>query len=59
MVLIRVQYDAYNRHFKVVDQEYARTLADGETYVLVADVSVKDLEMRPVETQAEVVPALL
>jgi hypothetical protein len=58
MVLIRVQYDAYNRHFTVVDQESSRTLVDGEIYVLVADVSVKDLELRPVEIQAEVVPVL-
>src|SRR5689334_314146 len=43
MVLMRVQYDAYNRQFRVSDRELARTLQDGETYVLIADFSVKDL----------------
>ena len=43
MVLIKVRYDAYNRQFKVVDQELARILEDGETYVVMADVSIGDL----------------
>ncbi len=45
MVLIKVQYDAYNRQFKILDRELARTLEDGETYMLIADVSIKDLEL--------------
>jgi hypothetical protein len=45
MVLIKVQYDAYNRQFKLLDRELARTLEDGETYVVMADVSVGDLEL--------------
>ena len=58
MVLMRVQYDAYNRQFKILDHEIARTLKDGETYMLIADISGKDLELRPSEdVQVEPVPA--
>jgi hypothetical protein len=39
MVLIRVQYDAYNRQFKLLDQQLAYALADGESYLLIADMS--------------------
>ena len=57
MVLIKVQYDAYNRQFKIVDRELAPTLEDGETYMLIADVSVQDLEAkRAAEIQADLVP---
>jgi len=44
MVLIKVRYDGYNRQFTLIDRELAHTLEDGETYVVIADVSVKDLE---------------
>jgi hypothetical protein len=43
MVLIKVRYDAYNRQFKVMDRELAHILEDGETYVVMADVSIGDL----------------
>ena len=46
MVVIKVQYDAYNRQFTLLDRELAHTLEDGETYMLVADVTVNDLEVR-------------
>ena len=46
MALIKVQWDAYNRQFKLLDRELARTLEDGETYMLIADVSVRDLESK-------------
>ena len=46
MVLIKVQYDAYNRRFNVIDREMARTLEDGETYMVIADVLLKDLELK-------------
>jgi hypothetical protein len=46
MVLIKVQWDAYNRQFKLLDRELARTLEDCETYMLIADVSVRDLESK-------------
>jgi hypothetical protein len=43
MVLLHVQYDAYTRQFKLIDREMAHALVDGETYALLADVSVQDL----------------
>ena len=46
MVLIKVQWDAYNRQFKLLDRELARTLEDGETYMLIADISVRNLESK-------------
>jgi len=36
MVLVRVEYDAYNRRFKLLDRELARLLEDGEQYLLIA-----------------------
>ena len=33
---IRAQYDGYNRQFILIDQDAARELKDGETY-LIAD----------------------
>jgi hypothetical protein len=45
MILIKVKYDAYNRQFVLVDREMARSLEDGEIYVLVADVSVQSLTL--------------
>jgi hypothetical protein len=30
--------------FKLLDRELARKLEDGETYMLITDVSVRDLE---------------
>jgi hypothetical protein len=44
MVLIRVEYDAYNRRFKLLDRELARLLEDGEQYLLVADLAAQDLD---------------
>jgi hypothetical protein len=44
MVLIKVRYDAYNRQFKLLDQDLAHVLEDGETYVVMADVSVRELQ---------------
>jgi hypothetical protein len=46
VVLIKVQWDAYNRQFKLLDRELAHTLEDGETYMLIADVSIRDLELK-------------
>jgi hypothetical protein len=45
MVLVKVQYDAYNRQFKLIDGGFQRVLEDGETYMLIADVSIKDLRI--------------
>ena len=55
MVLIKVRYDAYNRQFKLMDRELAHKLEDGETYVLIADVSVADLKPT---NEAEVLPEI-
>jgi hypothetical protein len=44
MVLIKVQYDAYNRQFKLLDRHLLNALEDGETYVLFADVRLEDLK---------------
>ena len=43
--MIKVQYDAYNRQFKLIDAGLAHTLADGERYLLIADLSTEDLEI--------------
>ena len=53
MVLIKARYDAYNRQFKLVDRELAHVLEDGETYVVIAEVSVGDLEP---SKEAELLP---
>jgi hypothetical protein len=44
MVLIKVQYDAYNRQFTPLNGQSLKLLEDGETYVLIADVSVEDIQ---------------
>ena len=36
MVRIRVEYDAYNRTFKLVDREFGSILEDGAVYELLA-----------------------
>ena len=41
-MVLRVQYDAYNRQFKLLDRELARVLEDGQTYLLIADVSIEE-----------------
>ena len=57
MVLIRVQYDAYNRQFKVLDRESAHSLEDGETYMLIADVSTADLKLEESRrAESEMIP---
>ena len=45
MVLIKVQYDGYNRQFRLIDSELRHSLEDGETYVLIADVSPQDVAL--------------
>ena len=47
VTLIRVQYDAYNRLFRLLDARLARVLEDGEVY-LITDLSTSDFE--PAET---------
>jgi hypothetical protein len=49
MILIKVKYDAYNRHFILLDREMAHSLEDGATYVLITDVSLQGLALKPEE----------
>jgi hypothetical protein len=42
MMVLRVQYDAYNRQFKLLDRDLAQRLADGETYLLIVDSPIED-----------------
>ena len=44
MILIRVQYDAYNRQFKLLDKPLTGVLEDGETY-LIMDFTANDFEL--------------
>lgn len=34
MRYIHVEYDAYNRRFKLLDQNFAHDLKDGDTYLI-------------------------
>jgi hypothetical protein len=34
MIRVRVEYDAYNRTFKLIDQEFGSVLQDGAVYEL-------------------------
>ena len=34
MIRIRIQYDKYNRTFKLLDKEFGRMLEDGDVYEL-------------------------
>jgi hypothetical protein len=61
MILIKVQYDAYNRCFNLLDRKMAHSLEDGETYMLIADVSIQDLVLKQEvkgETAKDVEPVL-
>jgi hypothetical protein len=42
MMVLRVQYDAYNRQFKLLDRDLAHRLADGETYLLIVDIPIDE-----------------
>ena len=44
MKIIPLQYDAYYRHFKLVDQDDAKSLSDGGTYLLI-DFSSREIEL--------------
>jgi len=56
-MVLRVQYDAYNRQFKLLDRDLAQKLADGETYLLIVDMPIEEAgyaadEETPVEVVA-------
>jgi len=40
MVRIKVEYDAYNRTFKLLDREFGSVLEDGSLYELEVPLSV-------------------
>ena len=58
MVLIRVEYDGYNRQFKIVDRELAHSLEDGEIYLLIADVHAAEIQSELISDQHRL-PALI
>jgi hypothetical protein len=37
MILVKVEYDAYNQQFRLVDPTLARMFDDGEVYLLAVD----------------------
>jgi hypothetical protein len=43
MIRIKVEYDKYNRTFKLLDREFGSALEDGGLYELEVPVSVPDL----------------
>jgi hypothetical protein len=44
MIRIRVEYDAYNRKFKLLDQEFGSMLDDGAVYQLSVPITLVGLE---------------
>jgi hypothetical protein len=47
MIRVRVEYDAYNRKFKLLDREFGSMLDDGAVYQLSVPVSIDELEENP------------
>jgi len=44
MIRIRVEYDAYNRKFKLLDREFGSVLDDGAVYQLSVPITLVGLE---------------
>jgi len=44
MIRIRVEYDAYNRKFKLLDREFGSVLDDGAVYQLSVPMTLVGLE---------------
>jgi hypothetical protein len=44
MILVKVQYDAYNQRFRLVDPTLSRMFDDGEEYLLAVDIFPTDWE---------------
>ena len=42
MFLLKVQYDGYNKQFKLVESQEGHMLDDGEIYTLIADATTED-----------------
>ena len=45
MFLVKVEYDASNEQFRLVDQKLAHMFHDGEMYVLVVDFLPRQTEI--------------
>ena len=58
MLLVRVQYDGYNRQFKLIDRDLVGKLEDGASYLLIADISTQEI-VSPEAVEAEVEPVLV
>ncbi len=46
---IRIQYDGYNRCFKILDREMAALLEDGDVYALAVSDDENDPEIEWIE----------
>jgi len=44
MIRIRVEYDAYNRNFKLLDRKFGSVLEDGAVYQLSVPLTLLGLE---------------
>jgi hypothetical protein len=44
MIRIKVEYDAYNRTFKLVDKKFGSILEDGAIYELLASLAVLEMQ---------------
>ena len=44
MIRVRVEYDAYNRKFNLLDREFGSMLDDGAVYQLTVPLSLDGLE---------------
>jgi hypothetical protein len=54
MIRIRVEYDKYNRTFRLLDREFGSALEDGAEYELVVPITVAGLEEEePLVTNSE------
>jgi hypothetical protein len=53
MIYMRVQYDAYNRIFTVIDRDMAGLLEDGAIYDLAIPVVIQDAEDQDCFTSIE------
>jgi hypothetical protein len=47
MVRVRVEYDGYNRSFKLVDRQFGSSLDDGAIYELAIPFELEELEDEP------------
>ncbi len=50
MIRVKIQYDKYDRSFKLVDKEFGPLLEDGEIYELLVPVIIEndDEEEQPI-----------